>query len=336
MTSTQDVPSQRHPIPRVSIAMPVYNASRTIHEAVSSALAQSYDDFEVVVVDNASTDDTAEIVHSFNDPRVKLYRNTTNIGAHKNADLSAQLSRGEFLKFLHADDALYPTCVERMVELMDREPGLGLVFARRRIEIGDESNADFRNFREVYTHAIRTFGGIGEVNDGRVLLRRWLEARFSENWLGEPSSVMMRREALARLGLFNARVRMLTDVEMWARTMAFYDVGFIDEELSVYRFHDDNLTVTQGLVSRWLDRLWLLEGLAASGETVASFPELEVALRRERRLMAKNFARIAVRTPEHTTKCLRDASDYGKFLVQRKLGQALPLHNPLVPPVAGK
>jgi glycosyltransferase involved in cell wall biosynthesis len=167
--------------PRVSIAMPVHNAAGTIHEALRSALAQTYEDLEILVVDNASTDGTPDIVRSYDDPRIVLHENATNIGAHRNANRSIQNSTGAHVKFLHADGVLHPTCVERMVGVMERSDRIGLVFARR------------------------------------------LDDSFSHNWVGEPSSVMMRREALQRLGLFNPRVRMLTDVEMWARAMFHYD-----------------------------------------------------------------------------------------------------------------
>ena len=315
--------------PRVSVVMPVYNAADTIDRALQSALGQTYEDLEVVVVDNASTDGTPDIVRGYGDPRIVLHENPRNIGAHKNANRSTQLSHGELLKFLHADDFLYPHCVERMVELMDRSPRIGLVFARRRIEIGDESDPDQRMFREVYSDAVRQFGGVQEINDGPTLLRRWLSTRFETNWLGEPSSVMMRRQALERIGLFNPRVRMLTDAEMWARTMTLFDVGFIDEELSTYRFHAANLTMTQGLVSRWLDRLWLLEGLAESGDALSELTELHDAIAAERVYVAKAFVRIGVRSPKMITVCLRDALDYAVFLTARRLGDRRPLHPPL-------
>jgi glycosyltransferase involved in cell wall biosynthesis len=317
--------------PRVSIAMPAYNASRTIEEAVASALGQTYSDFELVVVDNASTDDTAEIVHSFNDPRIRLWRNSANIGAVRNGNIVAQLTRGEYLKFLHADDVLYSTCVERMVEVMDRSHRIGLVFARRRIEIDDESNPDQRSFRELFGDAVRNFGDLGEVNHGPTMLRRWLRAGFPVNWVGEPSSVMLRRIALARLGLFNRRVRTIPDVEMWARMMASHDIGFIDEELSVFRFHADSLSRRHGPLNRSLDTVWVLEGLADSPEVVRAFPEIKSLLERQRRRAAKELAHMVLRDPKLAPRSLRDATAYVNFIARRQIGRPLDLHEPLAP-----
>lgn len=317
--------------PLVSIAMPVYNAARTIDEALQSALEQTYKNLEILVVDNASTDGTPDMVHAYEDPRIVLHENATNIGAHKNGNRSVQLSTGEFVKFLHADDALYPHCVERMVEAMGRSDRVGMVFARRHIEIGDETDPDMVTFRETYRDAQKQFGELGEVNDGRRMLTRWLDDSFSHNWVGEPSSVMMRREALQRLGLFNPRVRMLTDVEMWARAMFHYDIGFVDEELSTYRFHAANLTTTQGKMARWLDRMWLLEGLAETPEARTVLPQLRTAIATEHRRVAKVLLRTSVRHPEIAPQLWRDALHYGSFVGRRRLGRAVDLHPALTP-----
>jgi len=317
--------------PRVSIAMPVYNSAATIREALESALGQTYEALEVVVVDNASTDETRDIVRSYDDPRIVLHENATNIGPHGNANRSVQLSSAPYVKFLHSDDSLSPSCVERMVDVLSRSERIGLVFARRRIEIGDETDPDMVSFRETYQDAQRQFGELGEVNDGREMLTRWLEASFSHNWVGEQSSVMMRRSALQRLGLFNPRVRMLTDVEMWARAMIHFDIGFVDEELSAYRFHAENLTITQGKMSRWLDRMWLLEGLSESPEARLVLPQLRDAVAGERRRVAKALIRNSVRHPRLAPRLLKDAAQYGTYVVRRGVGRPGGLHPPLTP-----
>lgn len=316
--------------PRVSIAMPVYNSAPTIREALESALEQTYENLEILVVDNASTDGTPDIVRSYDDTRIVLHENPTNLGPNGNANRSVQLSNGAFVKFLHSDDALFPTCVERMAEVMARSPRIGMVFARRRIVIGDESDPDMVSFRETYQDAQRQFGRLSEVNDGRRMLARWLDDSFSHNWVGEQSSVMMRREALQRMGLFNPHVRMLTDVEMWARAMFHYDIGFVDDELSTYRFHATNLTITQGKMSRWLDRLWMLEGLAATPEARTALPTLHEAIATERRRATKVLVRTSVKRPRSTPVLLRGAATYGSFVGRRRIGRAIALHPPLL------
>lgn len=94
--------------PRVSIVVPVYNCERFIGEALGSALAQTYADLEVVVVDNSSTDRTAEVIARWKDPRLRVLANATNIGAARNWDRAAAEARGRYIKLLCADDVLYP------------------------------------------------------------------------------------------------------------------------------------------------------------------------------------------------------------------------------------
>jgi glycosyltransferase involved in cell wall biosynthesis len=314
---------------RVAIALPVYNASATIAQALESALAQTYEDIEIVVSDNASTDDTVEVVRGYDDPRIRLHRNRVNVGYHGNMNGSIALCRSPFVKFLHADDALYPRCIERMVEVMERSENVGLVFSRRAIDVPADAGPGYQTFREVFEHAYRGFGELAVVNDGHALLRRWLEDGLTVNWVGEPSNVMMRRSALQSLGLFNPRMRMLDDLDMWARAMARYDIGFVDEELSVYRFHPNNLTIQQSVSSRWFDMLWTLEGLASDPALVAEFPALKPALARERRQVARRLARTARRDPKRLGSRLRVVGGYAAFRVRRSLGRGAPLHPPL-------
>lgn len=111
----------KHPL--VSIIIPVYNREKFIGECIESALAQTYTNIEIVVVDNASTDGTWEICECFaaKDQRVRVSRNNTNIGPVRNWLSAAKLSRGEFIKVLFSDDLLYSDCVDRMVSAIYRD-----------------------------------------------------------------------------------------------------------------------------------------------------------------------------------------------------------------------
>ena len=101
----------------VSVCVPVYNAERWLAGALESAVAQTYEELEIVVADNASTDASAEIASGFDDPRIRVERSGVTIGAVANHNRAIRLSHGAYVKFLHADDLLLPTCVEEMVAL---------------------------------------------------------------------------------------------------------------------------------------------------------------------------------------------------------------------------
>jgi hypothetical protein len=103
------------------------------------------------------------------------------------------------------------------------------------------------------------------VNSGRELLAQYLPTfgrSDYENWIAEPSAVMVRRSCFDRVAVFSNRMRQSWDLELWLRVMANYDVGFVDEELVAFRFHPSSLTAENARrQSDWLDLLWLYEGL---------------------------------------------------------------------------
>ena len=113
---------------RASIGLPVYNGERFLREAIESALAQTFSDFELIISDNASTDRTGEICREYaeRDPRIRYTRNETNRGVAWNFNRVIELSTGDYFKFLAADDGMEPGFLERTIELLDRDPDLVL------------------------------------------------------------------------------------------------------------------------------------------------------------------------------------------------------------------
>ena len=249
--------------PLVSICMPVFNAERWIGAALESALGQTYTELELVVADNASTDATVEIARSLADPRLTIETATRTIGAVANHNRAIRLSRGAFVKLLHADDLLFPTCVEEMVALALEDARIGLVFAPREVLLEEVSDP---GWAERFARPHESFESLQRITEGRELFRQLLAAGFEGNWIGEPSAVLLRRAALERVGLFNERLFQIADVELWARIAYAHRLGFVDRMLSVYRHHEQSV--------------WLLEGLLTLPDLV---PEDRRELRRLRR-----------------------------------------------------
>lgn len=283
--------------PRVSIAIPAYNSAEWIGEAIASALAQSEPDLEIVVVDDASSDDgTDAVVAAFDDPRIRFTRNKKNLGHSGNWNHVVSLCQAKFVKFLCADDVLREDCVERMLEVFEQSPRIGFVFSRRTI-LFPESDPEGREFYDVYNSMHTRFGVLDAVNDGRRLFASYAAAGFDDNWIGEPSNVMMRRSLFELLGGLHPYIRQASDMELWIRALFHADVGFVDEPLATYRiatggsltdanFRDDRL---------WLDRLWLFESLLRDVEIRRAHPELRRQLLKERLRCAVRFARASRR-----------------------------------------
>jgi glycosyltransferase involved in cell wall biosynthesis len=245
--------------PLVSVCVPVYNAERWLAGALESAIVQTYEELEIVVADNASTDASAEIASGFDDPRIRVERSRKTIGAVANHNRAIRLSRGAYVKFLHADDLLLPTCVEEMVALAREDESIGLVFAPREVDV---EGAPDPEWGELFARPHEYFSSLERVNDGRRLFRELLDAGFEANWVGEPSAVLLTRGALEHVGLLNERLFQIADLELWARIMAGCRVGFVDRVLSVYRHHGESGTARNASSQRdWFDRPWLFEGL---------------------------------------------------------------------------
>lgn len=121
--------------PLVSIGMPVYNGERFIGQALDSLLSQTFHDFEIIICDNGSKDRTEEICLEYarRDPRVRYYRNPTNVGIAANYRLVLQLATGKYFKYAAHDDLCAPQFVERCAEVLDRRPDVVLAYPKTKI-----------------------------------------------------------------------------------------------------------------------------------------------------------------------------------------------------------
>ncbi len=121
--------------PRVSIGLPVHNGANFLAEALKSLLAQEYSDFEILLCDNASTDRTEEICREYaaRDPRVRYFRNPTNLGAAPNFNLAFEMSQGEFFRWHAHDDTTAPSFLGKCVQRLDADPGTVLCHSQVRI-----------------------------------------------------------------------------------------------------------------------------------------------------------------------------------------------------------
>jgi glycosyltransferase involved in cell wall biosynthesis len=207
-------------VPTVSIIIPAHNQSQYLGEAIRSVLAQTYADFEVVVVDDGSTDDTREVTAGFADARVRyVHQDNSGLSAARNTGI--RVSSGPLLTFLDSDDLFLPDKLALLVAALEENPVLGLV-AGQAILI-DEAGRP-----------------LGEVFD------RGLPGDTSELLLGNPlhvGSVLLRREWQERVGLFDESLRSYEDWDLWLRlARAGCPMGWVARPVSLYRFHLEQMT----------------------------------------------------------------------------------------------
>ena len=127
--------------PKISIGIPVYNGANYLGEMIDSILAQTFSDFELIITDNASTDETAEVVNSYakDDPRIRYFLNEKNIGAAGNYNRCFEHGRGEYFKWCAHDDQLSPNYLEACLKLLEADPNLVMAYGTK-VEIDNKGN----------------------------------------------------------------------------------------------------------------------------------------------------------------------------------------------------
>lgn len=212
----------------VSVCIPTYNHARVLGDALRSAVEQTYGNLEILVLDNASADDTASVVKALSsrDARLRYLRHPENIGMVRNFNACIEQAKGDYVKFLCADDALEPECVERMVQVMSAHPQVSLVSCARRMVGGDLRPMGMARYARRFL-----------LTDGAAAIRRCF---FRGNAIGEPTAVMFRRRDAA--GGFDDAYRQLMDLEMWFRLLRRGAFAFLPEPLCKIRQHTNQAT----------------------------------------------------------------------------------------------
>jgi hypothetical protein len=175
------------------------------------------------------------------------------------------------------------------------------------------------------------FGRLQPVNRGEPMLRQWLPRGYRQNWIGEPSSVMLRKSSLAKTGLFNIKMWMCADFELWMRIMQYYDIGFVDRPLSAFRVHAESATIIgTNLNMHWLDLTWLVEGLLIAG-LARNYPELG-RLRYTEFINATKYEiwRIRHRYKINPLQVLRSLMDYSIYRLALACGVHPTIHEALI------
>lgn len=216
--------------PVVSVVIPAYNDARFIGQALRSVLAQSYRPLDIVVVDDGSTDETAEIAGSFG-PQVRIFRQA-NAGAAAARNRGLAVSTGDYVAFLDADDLWHPRKVELQLRHLQTCPECAAVYCRK-IEV----RAD--------TQTLQWNGTIGEPPDALATNPResgWLYLELLRSSLIHTSSIMVSRAAIERVGLFEESLRKGQDLEFWLRLSRLAPIHMLDAVLSAYRIHPASIS----------------------------------------------------------------------------------------------
>ena len=211
-------------IPSVTVLLAVHNGGEYLHGVVEDVLAQTYDDFELLVVDDASTDGSPDLVLAAADERIRLLRNDRNIGQVPSLNLGLREARGAYVARIDHDDRMLPTRLERQVEVLDREPEAALVGTW--IDVVDEEDGLWAKPR-------------GDVRDYVDFVLAILRDRYP---FGHPS-LMYRREVVLTLGGYEPALAPAEDKDLYRRlALARYEARVVREALVRYRRHAAQLS----------------------------------------------------------------------------------------------
>ncbi len=213
-------------MPRVSVIIPSYNHEKFVAEAIESVLKQTYQDFEIVITDDGSKDETVRIIKSFTDPRIKLFCFNQNQGACVAANKCISEAKGELISMLSSDDVFAHDKLEKQVRFLDQNPEVGAVFSYA--QIIDEDGNNFTDENHFYKHIF--------IQTNRTRFE-WLNHFFFKgNCLCHPSA-LIRKQCYDEIGQYDERFAQLPDFDLWIRLCMKYEIYILPENLVNFRVH---------------------------------------------------------------------------------------------------
>ena len=211
-----------------TVCIPVHNRAGLIGKAVESALAQNLSDYEVLGIDNCSTDDTWDVLGSYRDPRFRRVKNSENLGLFGNLNRCVELAQGKYLRILCSDDRLARDCLVEEIALMERHPNVSLLSTR-----GEKIS-------DTEAH----LGWLGwpfptGIYDGPTARLAWFSffANYTFNPLNYPSGVLFRRSALVKAMPFDESLGAIADIDVYLRTLEHGDLAISDSLGCFVMFH---------------------------------------------------------------------------------------------------
>jgi glycosyltransferase involved in cell wall biosynthesis len=238
------------PSPRVSVCVPTYNGAAYLKECLAGIQAQTFTDFEVIIVDDESTDATLSIAKEFvrQDSRFRIHPNPKRLGLVGNWNRSLELARGEWIKFVFQDDTIERNCLERLVKSCERFK-CPFGFCHRHILFDEHATVATRSFFDEHQKLLEElYGTKDSFIDGKTFARMAVQ-RLDWNLIGEPTVVLFNRSVIKDFGMFVSSLIQRCDSEYWLRLATNVGVVHVAERLASFRVHDKS-TTSQNLSKR--------------------------------------------------------------------------------------
>src|SRR5215471_4938106 len=222
-------------MPKVSVVIPTYNRARFLPVAIRSVLRQTFKDFEILIIDDASSDDTEAVVEGIGDSRIRYIRHEQNRRISGARNTGVRNSTGEYIAFLDDDDEWVPDKLARQVGVLDGAAQI----------VG----AVYTAFAQVDVATEEVLGVVTPTQRGHIL-----HALCVRNCVGTASTVCLRRQCFEDVGLFDESVAFGEEYDMWIRVAHRFDFTYINEPLVRYGVHGGRLSVNYPIMISGLER----------------------------------------------------------------------------------
>ena len=216
-------PTIKNTKPLISIIIPSYNRANLLIRSINSALNQTYKNFELIVVDDGSTDNTKKLLEPYINAKKIKYFYQKNRGPSSAKNMGMKSAKGDYLAFLDSDDEWLPKKLEKQLELFERSTNPNLGFVGCNSLIINEKN----NKKQIYKTPRK---------------KNAFYALLVNNFIWSCSSIMIKGSIIDQIGFFDENLSIGEDWDMWIRITQKYDFDFVDEPLFKYYVHNANIT----------------------------------------------------------------------------------------------
>lgn len=228
--------------PLVSICIPTYNGDKYLVECLESCVHQSFIDYEVIICDDGSSDETISIIEEYVSKFsfIKFTRNDKNLGLVGNWNKCLAISSGEWIKFVFQDDYMTHDCLEKFVNQIT--DSAQLIVCKRHFILPNNASSDYLNY---YTNVVRTLENTtnyrGKVFSPELISKIAVE-NICLNFIGEPSLLFFKKSIIQEVGAFNSSLKQVCDLEFALRIASKYGLTYLPENLCAFRIHNNSTT----------------------------------------------------------------------------------------------
>ncbi|MDN4495103.1 glycosyltransferase family 2 protein [Ureibacillus aquaedulcis] len=201
--------------PFVSVIIPTYNRANQVLEAIQSVLNQTYQDFEILVIDDNSSDNTSQIINDLKDPRIYYYKLSKNQGAPTARNIGIKKSKGDLIAFLDSDDQWVFNKLEKQIEIINNDNNIGLVYTGIKV------------INNQYEKVIKPCKR-GDLS----------ESLLKENYVGSTSSILVKKDLMIEAGGFDLTFKSCQDWDLFIKLSQKTEIDFVEQPLVLYFEHD--------------------------------------------------------------------------------------------------